>query len=263
MRYVKFILSAFIALFVSCLELPEDVNLPAEKVLSVSALLQNDVAEQRLYLYRGGAVSDTSNPDIFRVSGADVRLSVNGLTYNYTESDTSKGCYVLENFSPQGKTLYRLIVNHPSFPQIRAETLYPAIQDFNWSYFFDSEGNLHLSWRKNAYCAGYRVDMYQWKYGFHNGWEEEYFWGSELYYFTPDTFLIIEEKALLYQNRKVDLKFFVFAVDKNYYDYSRFRTYFDPLDFRLVDYGNFSTVENGLGYFGSAYRDSLIITRNK
>ncbi|MBD3224524.1 MAG: DUF4249 family protein [Caldithrix sp.] len=247
----------------SCLEVPVDSVTPANKSFSVSGLLQNNTTVQKIFLYRGSFIDSIQIEQKLSVSEADVTLTGKKNSFVFHESDSIQGMYVLRNWRPQGNTKYALSIQHDDYATVTGETTFPDYGPFNPSFHFDQSGNLLLSWDDITNAYGYFIDIYLWRYGYRNGFEEkEHYWGGEIYKKTTFTSIKIDKKFLIFRNTEVDIKVIISAIDRNYYAYLKFDDAYDPLDFHLIDYGNFSVVDNGLGFIGSAYADSLIIERD-
>lgn len=252
----------------SCLELP--VYPPSSRIIAVSGILQNRTDFQRIYLTRGSSDSLISGTDTLNIDGiyeelsvndAEVTLSWSGNFITYTKTDSLPGEYFLESWTPiPGKTYY-LKIHHPDFPDIRASTRVPEAGPFNLKYDFTTEGDLNLSWDKIPDSYGYLVWIYQWKDYYDENFQKFYRWSPDYYFLTQSPSNTVNKKFLLHRDKETDLKIICSAIDENYYNFLKLNNQKNPFDFNLFEYGNYSTVENGVGYLGSASVDSLIILR--
>ncbi len=263
MRFNIFLLFSLFV-YTSCLELPTDTAIPADKVLSVSGLLRNNTNTQEIYLSKGCFVIDSFRySEELSVSNAEITLLEGRNQYSFIEDDSLKGKYILNNWSPIGNFNYTITIRHDAYPYIETNTLFPDLGDFDVKYIFDKAGNLLLTWNPINNCTGYRVDLliWKWRYTFHNKLYKEYYWAHTYWGNTTDTKTKIENFLITDRGKMTDIKVIISAEDKNYYNYLKFSNTYDPLDFHLIDYGNYSTIDNAVGFIGSSYTDSIIIKR--
>jgi len=264
-NFIRFILLSL--LITACLELP--VNPESNHIISISGILQNRTNTQRLYLFKGSSdtlYADSNKFDIkynsLEISGAVITLTGSDIIKTYIENDSISGEYFLKGWKPEAGKSYHLKIHHPLFPDVTASTRIPDSDLFNFSYNFFNSGDLHFSWDDLPGSYGYLIWIYQWKDFYDENFNKYYAWGSDYYVLSKSSSQTIKEEYLLHKAKMVDLKIICSAIDKNYYNFLKLKSTKDPFDFRLFEYGNYSTVKNGVGYFGSALVDSIIIYRN-
>ncbi|HID38144.1 MAG TPA: hypothetical protein EYP36_01340 [Calditrichaeota bacterium] len=141
-------------------------------------------------------------------------------------------------------------------------TVYPEKDDFDIQYTIDEKDDLQLRWVFIKKAAAYKADVYEWR-KVPIGWEDyEWLWVYSVSLVTEQNTLALKPEFYQDNGEWSKTKIILSAVDQNYYAFLQFDFHYDPLDFSFFDYSNFSTVENGLGFFGSAFTDSLIILRD-
>ncbi len=255
--------------FFSCMETPVEVTIPAEKILCVSGLLVNN-HKQYIYLFRGRSAQDSlfndykHNSQKIGISNALLTLQDGDNTLIYREDSVFVGRYILDNWKPAGNQRYTIRIKHRDYPDIETSTLFPDTGDFNIRYAFNNAGDLELSWDTIYNSYGYAVYVNGWVFGFFGPEPvKKYYWrywgGMHI---TPTERLTLSKNSLLNMHKIVDLKIIISALDKNYYNWRRYINRYNPLDFHFIDYGNYSTIDNAVGYIGSAYSDSIIIRRH-
>lgn len=170
------------------------------------------------------------------------------------------GEYLLQDFLPKSLGNYTILINKNGFPQLKAFTEYPQKDDFRINYHFNVSGDLTLNWNPINHSAGYRVDIYTLQYGYYHNWEQkEWYWAHRNEKVSRSSNIYFDKSFTTVKNKRARLKIIIWAIDENYLLFLKFRFSYNPNEFHLIDFGNFSMVDNGLGYIGSAYCDSLII----
>ena len=255
-------------LFSACLKTPDSSVVSPEKLLVLSGVLQNIKNYQIVKLYRAFSVQEIDSivelsiedtlDFYFGISDAEVVLLSNDSIYNFEENILKKGEYLLKNFKPESGKEYKIQIKKEGFKTLIGHTKYPIKMPFNLTYRFDDKGDLHLNWGLINEAKGYRIDLYRWE-RIRYGPYDYYQFGYLRAYMKTTSNLIIPKQQFNYKDAVQKIKILVWAIDENYYQFYNFHNYYHPFEFHLIDYGNFSTVQNGLGYFGSAYGDSMII----
>ncbi len=259
-------------LFSACLRTPDSSVVPPEKLLVLNGVLQNIKNYQIVKLYRAfsvqeiDSIAELSREDklsfYFGISDAEVVLLSNDSIYNFEENILKKGEYLLKNFKPESGKEYKIQIKKEGFKTLIGFTKYPVKMPLNITYHFNDKGDLYLIWNPINGAKGYRIDLYRWeriRYGPYDYYQFGYL-GA---YMRTKSNLIVTKERFNYKDIVQKIKILVWAIDDNYYQFYNFNNYYHPFEFHLIDYGNFSTVQNGLGYFGSAYADSIIINLPK
>ncbi len=264
----KILIIVVIYLLSSCLKIPNSSVVPPDEMLVLSGVLQNIRPYQKIKLFRAFSAQEIDSLNnsyledslsfYFGISGAEIVLSTLDSNYRFVENINKKGEYLLNDFLPKSGEDYFIQIKKEGFKPLVGHTKYLNKQPFNIQYQFNKNGDLKLFWNKIDGARGYRIDLFRWeriKYGP----LDYYTWGLKRIYLETNTEIQIPQSVFQYKNNITKIKLLIWAVDENYYQYYNFENYYDPFEFHLIDYGNFSTVENGLGYFGSVYGDSIII----
>ncbi|MHB2153820.1 DUF4249 family protein [Calditrichota bacterium GD2] len=266
---MKKILMVIIVISLSgCLTPPNSNVISSEKALIVSGVLQNMEDYQKIKLYRAFTVNEIDSINRnewwetfvydFGISGAEIYLIASDSIYVFNENVNNKGEYILNNFIPESGKNYKIQIKKEGFGSIAGHTTYPHKQAFEITYGFNKNGDLNLHWNEILGAKGYRVDIYRWEREKH-GPLDYCHWGLKRQFLEIKSEITIAKEIIQYKDRVKKIKILIWAMDENYYQFYNFQNYYDPFEFHLIDYGNFSTVENGLGYFGSVYGDSIII----
>ena len=256
---LSFIVSFILFFVYSCIQPPEGNIYNPEKMISIYGVLSNQKDIQYLFLSKILNKNSIKYVDDLGVTGAEVILTDQITDYSFSENDSLPGRYELINFKPVTGKEYKIKIQHQDFLTITASTIYPVVSDFEVKYIIDEDENIRLEWRHIGQTAGYKLDIYEWRKIMINWNEEVWKWILTTTQTTQNNIFMVKKEYYQYEGNWTKVKIVISAVDQNYYQYLTFDFYYDPLDFKLQAPANFSTVENGLGFFGSAYSDSLII----